>query len=532
MATTLPTLTMSRLTRAGLALLWIIVPLVVIAWHVTTTPLNASIGSAWEGLGESAWLTLLVTVLTSVVVLFAALAGSRGRHLNATWASFIAVPHVAFAIGVLWLVSPSGWLVRLVDALLPAWQGPVQSSWLSAKSTLTLLVVLILKELPFLLLMAQANIRQMPIARWQQQALALGYSQRRFWWLIVVPALLKPLRLPLYIIAIYTVSVVDIPLLVGPNAPALLAHQVFELNWQFSAGDNDSVAWGALFLVLLAFISLLLLRGLEWLLQWALGRCAITGRRSQTGGTGGNASSKPWFWTLLALAVFTSLILQSGQQGWFYPALWPQGWQWERWLSEWPYIAPLLYNTWTLAVFSATLAWLSAVILLELQAQRQQSKLNAAWLIMLIIPQLVLVLGWQRQVGPDNSFVWLLWSHTVFCFPYAYLTLHGAYLAYPRRWLWQARSLGYGPWAAWFRVLAPMLKRPLALAWAMAFSISVAQYLPTQWLAPVTHPTLTTEAVSIASGGDWRLASVYALMQWVSVWIIFMVALGVTRARN
>ena len=532
MATTLPPLAMHRLVRTAIALLWLIIPLGVVVWHNSTTPFGGSLVGALSALGNSAWLTLLVTLTTSTLVLLAALAGARGRHLNATWASFIAVPHVAFAIGLLWLVSPSGWLVRLVDGLLPMWQGPIQSSVLSGKSTFTLMVVLVLKELPFLLLMAQANVQQMPIQPWQQQAQALGYSHRRFWWLIVIPALLKRIRLPLYIIAIYTVSVVDIPLLVGPNAPALLAHEVYQLNWQFTNNTQGLVSWGSLFLVVIAFVSVLLLRGLEWVLQRWLGYLALTGKRACAAKSSVKRATTPWFWALLAMSVFISLLLQSGQQSWFYPSLWPQGWQWSRWLTEWPYIAPLLYNTWILAALSATLAWLSAIALLEVQAQRQQHTLNGGWLTMLMIPQLVLVLGWQQTIGPDNGFIGLLWSHTVFCFPYAYLTLHGAYRAYPRRWLWQARSLGYGPWAAWFKVLVPMLQRPLALAWAMAFSISVAQYLPTQWLAPMTHPTLTTEAVSIASGGDWRLGSVYALAQWASVWSVFMLVLWGTRARN
>ena len=522
----------SRMVRVAIALLWLILPLGVVLWQSTTASFEGALSDAFRALSGSAWLTFAVTLITSLIVLFGALGLARGKRLSATWASFIAVPHVAFAIGLLWLVSPSGWLVRIVDALLPMWQGPLQSSWLSSKSAFTLMVVLVLKELPFLILMTQANVQQMPVLRWQQQAQALGYSRRRFWWLIVVPALLRRIRLPLYIIAIYTVSVVDIPLLVGPNAPALLAQAVFELNWQFNSNTQGLVHWGSLLLVLVAVVTLVVLRVVEWVVQRWLSSLAASGKRTPVAQTTGKRAGLPWFWAGLAVIIFMSLLLQSVQQSWFYPSLWPQGWQWSRWLAEWPYIAPLLYNTWILAVLSATLAWLSAVALLEVQAQRQQHQLHVGWLAMLMVPQLVLVLGWQQTIGPDSGLIGLLWSHTVFCFPYAYLTLHGAYHAYPRRWLWQARSLGYGPWAAWFKILVPMLKRPLALAWAMAFSISVAQYLPTQWLAPVTHPTLTTEAVSIASGGDWRLGSVYALAQWASVWIVFMLALWGTRARN
>ncbi|MCH2455281.1 MAG: hypothetical protein MK192_06285, partial [Idiomarina sp.] len=35
-------------------------------------------------------------------------------------------------------------------------------------------------------------------------------------------------------------------------------------------------------------------------------------------------------------------------------------------------------------------------------------------------------------------------------------------------------------------------------------------------------PTLTTEAVSVASGGDWRIGSLYALLQTVLTLIVFI----------
>ena len=46
----------------------------------------------------------------------------------------------------------------------------------------------------------------------------------------------------------------------------------------------------------------------------------------------------------------------------------------------------------------------------------------------------------------------------------------------------------------------------------MGFSVSVAQYLPTLFIGAGRFPTLTTEALALALGGDRRLAAVAALL--------------------
>jgi putative thiamine transport system permease protein len=50
------------------------------------------------------------------------------------------------------------------------------------------------------------------------------------------------------------------------------------------------------------------------------------------------------------------------------------------------------------------------------------------------------------------------------------------------------------------------------VALAVGFSVSVAQYLPTLVIGAGRLPTLTTEALGLALGGDRRLAAVAALL--------------------
>ncbi|RUO77010.1 ABC transporter permease subunit [Idiomarina seosinensis] len=460
---------------------------------------------------EPLFSSLLLTITTTLLAAYLALQAAQYSLVRfSRLTAILSLPHVAFAVGLMFLLSPSGYLVRIIEAVT-GWLPSPPVGWpLPEKSMVTLTLVLVAKEVPFLLLMIAAQLRQLPYQRWLLQAQSLGWSRSRSWWLIVVPALLPRLKFPLAAIAIYTVSVVDIPLLVGPNTPGVLAMVIFEQQYQFNQAGSIMVGVGLLIaagVLLLAFNA----ASIRMFLRFSQRQRRVKTKSPRFGWTAGISVRSVLVvvsWLVLAL-----LLLHSIAGGWFYPDLVPNNWQWQRWVKEWPYIQPLLWTSFWLAVVSALLGLIAAVAVLEWQRQRQQRQLKVWPLLMLLIPQLVLVLGWQQSFGQGSQGPALVWSHTVFCFPYAYLVLHGAWVNYDERWLYQAQSLGYSYWQSWWRILLPMLKAPLLMAFAVAFSVSIAQYLPTQWLAGGTLPTLTTETVSIAAGGDWRLASVYALMQ-------------------
>jgi len=65
----------------------------------------------------------------------------------------------------------------------------------------------------------------------------------------------------------------------------------------------------------------------------------------------------------------------------------------------------------------------------------------------------------------------------------------------------------------WWHVKWPLLAAPLASALAIGFAVSVAQYLATQFIGAGRHATVTTEAVTLASGGQRTLAAALALLQ-------------------
>jgi putative thiamine transport system permease protein len=69
-----------------------------------------------------------------------------------------------------------------------------------------------------------------------------------------------------------------------------------------------------------------------------------------------------------------------------------------------------------------------------------------------------------------------------------------------------------------------MLLRPILVAAAVGFAVSVGQYLPTLLVGAGRVGTITTEAVSLASGGDRRIIGVYALAQTAAALAPFLLA--------
>ncbi|MNI89232.1 Inner membrane ABC transporter permease protein YnjC [compost metagenome] len=94
-----------------------------------------------------------------------------------------------------------------------------------------------------------------------------------------------------------------------------------------------------------------------------------------------------------------------------------------------------------------------------------------------------------------------------------------------------AQTLGWSRERIFWQVKCPLLLRPTLIAFAVGFSVSIAQYMPTLWLGAGRFPTLTTEAVALSSGGSAaRLASqalwqlllpllVFALSALLSAWV-------------
>ncbi|MFM1692868.1 ABC transporter permease family protein [Aeromonas salmonicida] len=496
----------------------------------------------WHSAALSFWIaaasTLGSLLLTALLLAHSVKNGEEScsfRLLRRLLSPLLALPHVAFAIGFAFLLAPSGWLLRLVSPSLTGFELPPDWQTIKDPVGLGLILALILKETPFLLLMALAAQEPAKLARQQWLGASLGFSAPQIWWRLLLPALWPALRLPLYAVAAYGVAVVDLALLLGPDAPAPLAVRLWLWYQDPDLGWRGATASGAL---LLLAINLLLLAGLR-LLEWGhttVGKHAwLDGRRAVPNPLTASLSGITTF-TLMAinLAVLAALVIWSLTRRWSFPDLLPGQWSSHHWHVLLPDLMPLFVTSALLALASGLLALLMAILSLEAQQGRRPWPL---WLICLplLLPQASLLFGIRLGLdwlGGGIGWDWVLWSQLLFVFPYVYLCLQGPYRQFDPRITQAALTLGASPWHVWWRVKGPLLARPLLFAFAVGAAVSLAQYLPTLLFGAGRVVTITTEAVAIGSGLNRRLAGLYGLLQLLLPLVIYLLALWLPARLN
>ena len=119
----------------------------------------------------------------------------------------------------------------------------------------------------------------------------------------------------------------------------------------------------------------------------------------------------------------------------------------------------------------------------------------------------------------------VIFGHLIFVLPYFVLTLSGAYNSWDIGYGRAAAALAASPARTLFQIKLPMLLAPILGAVAIAIAVSVGQFLPTLLLGGGRVETLTTQAVTLASGGDRRAIGVFALLQILAAVIPYFLAI-------
>ena len=522
---------MRSVQRAALALplMLFAVPLVL---ALPAALLQASDSAAWQRLiadpqlPRAMVLSLASAVVSSALALALCLALITHLHGTPLWqrltrvlAPMLALPHAAFAIGLALLVMPAGLLARLI-APLAGWSAPPDWPTVNDPHALGLILVLIGKETPFLLWNAAALLArpdlQASLRGWLASGATLGYSRASLWWRVLWPLLLPRLAWPLLAVLAYSLTVVDLALIVGPASPPTLAM----LAWQsMQDGDPARNAEGAAAALLLALMLLVLVvSGVA--LHGAIGpawrHAAVSGRRA-AGSPVIAITMRSACHGLLALylAVAALMALSSLVGVWTFPSLLPQSWALEAWLQVRASITALALSA-ALGVAAALTSLLLVLLWLEAAPPRWDTRVMPLVLAPLVVPGLLLMAGLYTlalRLRLDGTFAGLAWVHTLVALPYVFVVLAPAWRSFDRRYEWAALALGRSRAAVWWHVKAPLLAAPIAAALAVGFAVSVAQYLPTQFVGAGRHATVTTEAVTLASGGQRHTAAAFAVLQ-------------------
>lgn len=486
---------------------------------------------AWNGLSSAVRLSIttgLFATLGSCLIAFgftAAMMGSRWwSRVQAILGPLLAVPHAAAALGLVFLIAPSGWIARGLAPFM-GWDRPPDVLIVNDPLGIALIFGLVIKEVPFLLLMIIAALPQSAAPLRLKVSASLGYGPMAAWTLGVLPSVYRQIRLPIYLVLAFSMSVVDVALILGPTTPNTLAVQV--LNWM---NDPDislraQAAAGAMLQLILIGAMIAVVRMIEGF-AGTFGRWVIAGGYRMTRLELFRSIAKGISMMIFAVLIagFCGLLLWSVAGFWAFPDLVPNSTSLSNWARHSDGLTDRLGQTALIGITAAGASLMVGILYLE------STRTLPDWSIFLplIIPQVAFLPGIQilmLNLGLKGGLAVVIAAHLVFVLPYVILTLGGSYRAWNSDFARVGHALGASPRTVFWRLRLPMLFGPLLTAFAVGLAVSVGQYLPTLLIGGGRVSTLTTEAVALASGGDRRAIAVFSVLQLLAALVPFVIAL-------
>jgi putative thiamine transport system permease protein len=494
------------------------------------------------GLGRSVFISLISGVLTplfALTLVFLYLASATGSRLD-RWvrrlvSPLLSFPHAAAAFGLAFLIAPSGLLSRMLSPGLTGWMRPPDLLIVNDTWGLFLLSGLVVKEVPFLLLMSLAALPQIQPKERVEVARTLGYRPTVAWLKVVAPSLYPLIRLPIIAVIVFASATVDVALILGPTLPPTLSVRILswfndpDLNLRFLAAAGALLQLATSLLAVSIWLALEKIVGVFWRLWIASG-----GRvRGEHIAFVFGRSAMPFVLVIVAGSLF-ALLVNAFAGPWRFPNALPSSWTLAHWIDSISDLSQPLFNTLVISSLSTLLALVVVVATLESERSTGSQKSTALWLLYLplLVPQLVFLFGiivLTEFVEWQSNMSLVIFGHLLFVLPYVFLSLSEAYRQLDPRWSQVASTLGASRLKSFWRIRMPLLLAPCLTAVAIGMAISISLFLPTQLLGAGRITTITTEAVSLTSGASRNLIAVWSVVQFSLPMLGFIAALFVPK---
>ena len=369
-----------------------------------------------------------------------------------------------------------------------------------------------------MLLLGLSAAASMPLAPLLAIGAGLGYGRFASWVFLVLPLIYRQIRLPVIAVLVFSLSVVDMALLLAPSLPPPLAILVLNGFHDANLAARLPASFGAMWQIGLVLVALFLWWIGERLVGAIVGFCRWRGWR----GLAADyllpiLSITAIVPMLVGLMGLIAALIWSFAKSWFFPAALPASVSLLHWQDMASYL-PLIINSGLLAISAVFLA--VGVVFLWLyhgpDLIQRNRLLQAAIYLPLLVPQISFLFGLQiglSWAGIDGSWPALIYIHMIFILPYIWLVLAPAFAQMDWRHDHMASSLGLNPFRRFLRVHLPLLAMPIGAALFIGFAVSIALYLPTVFVGGGRIATITVEAVSLAANGSRGPAGVAGMLQ-------------------
>ena len=356
----------------------------------------------------SVYIGTLATILSFFIAFFILVVFFESRGLKTVRSScipLIALPHSALCIALVFFLVPSGFLARVFSPWLTGWQRPPDFLIAQDPHGISMIFSLVCKETPFLVLIMLAALSQIKVKETLNVFRSMGYYKLTIWLKCILPQIYHSIRLPIYAILVFSISVVDVALIIGPQIPPPLAVRIVE--WFNHPADLNYKLPASAAVIFLFFLCVFLI--LSW--ELTIKVISIFFRRFLSNGNRG----KKWksffigfqnFIISFNLAIFIgllSLFLWSFARVWRFPSILPTQWTTRNWLRDTDLLLELFCSSLFIGFVTSFISMrpnyypqVSFQIVLELLSSKKLSSKGLFLIYLpLLIPQLSIMFGFQ-----------------------------------------------------------------------------------------------------------------------------------------
>ena len=464
--------------------------------------------------------TLLALFFSQVIILYI-FQTKFYQFLKTIISPLLALPHITMAIGLLFIFSPSGLFFRLFSPWLTGFERPPNFFILPDEYGFFLILGLVLKEIPFFILVSMSAIEQFGAKKFLNVGKSLQHSTFSVWCILLFPLIYKRIRLIIFIVIAFAASVLDMSLLLAPSTPSTLAIRILQY-YQSSETDSLFIASNLALIQLFVIVILLLI----WLLLEKLVSNKFVFTYLVRACSYKNSFIKYFILSLILILLALSLltIISSFLWGlggnWFFPNLLPTSINIEIFVKFFNENKSIILISIFIPLIVSLLSCLIVILWVELTESfnKKYYYFEGFIFLPLFIPQISFLIGIQSfliLLNFSNFFIPLIIVELFYVIPYSFIILAPSFREIKKDIIKVAASLGKNRFERLIFIKIPIIMPTFLLSIAIGMLVSFALYTPVYFIGAGRVTTLTVEALNLALSGakkDLGVATIFQII--------------------
>ena len=464
--------------------------------------------------------TLLALFFSQVIILYI-FQTKFYQFLKTIISPLLALPHITMAIGLLFIFSPSGLFFRLFSPWLTGFERPPNFFILPDEYGFFLILGLVLKEIPFFILVSMSAIEQFGAKKFLNVGKSLQHSTFSVWCILLFPLIYKRIRLIVFIVIAFAASVLDMSLLLAPSTPSTLAIRILQY---YQSSETDSLFIASNLALIQLFVIVILL--LMWLLLEKLVSNKFVFTYLVRACSYKNSFIKYFIFSLILILLALSLltIISSFLWGlggnWFFPNLLPTSINIEIFVKFFNENKSIILISIFIPLIVSLLSCVIVILWVELTESfnKKYYYFEGFIFLPLFIPQISFLIGIQSFITPlnfSNFFIPLIIVELFYVIPYSFIILAPSFREIKKDIIKVAASLGKNRFERLIFIKIPIIMPTFLLSIAIGMLVSFALYTPVYFIGAGRVTTLTVEALNLALSGakkDLGVATIFQII--------------------